>query len=206
MSAHPCQAQRARAIGTQSPTRLPAYLGGIVLALALTAPGCVTTMPWTPSQEAAPAVCQVHTFWDGRIQVPQDVVNGGRPLPGLAGRLYLFGQEFGIPLKGDGSVAVDLYDISSVPPGVEPKRLERWQMDAGTMAKLLRRDKIGWGYTVFLPWSTYSPDIKRVRLNICYTPAKGTPIYAEPATISLHNQVSATQTRQVAAATGAPVK
>jgi hypothetical protein len=161
-------------------------------------------VPWTANQEPPVVVCQVHSCWDNRVQVTQDVVNGGRPLPGLAGRVYLFGEKFGIPLKGDGgSVAVDLYDMTHLQPGAEPKYLERWQLDAGSVAKLLRRDKIGWGYTLFLPWGTYSPEITRVRLNICYTPAKATPIYAEPANITLHNDAPTLQVQHVSATTGA---
>jgi hypothetical protein len=176
----------------------PRRLTRLVLLLLFLATGCVTTQPWTSNHEAAPAVCQVHSFWDSRIQETQDVVNGGRPLRGLAGRLYLFGADFGIPEKGDGGLAVDLYDVSNTQPGAQPKKLERWQFQASNMNQLLRKDKIGWGYTLFLPWSTISPEITRVQLNVCYLPTKGTPIYGEPATISLRNQVTYTQTRQVA--------
>ena len=171
--------------------------GALVLALLLLTPGCVTTQSWVNSPEPAPSVCQVHTYWEGRIQVTQDVVNGGRPLPGLAGRLYLFGTEIKFPEKGDGSVVVDLYDASNTQPGIQPKHIERWQFDAGNLNKLLRKDKIGWGYTLFLPWPNYTPDITRVQLNVCYTPAKGNPLYAPPSTISLRNQATLTQTRQI---------
>jgi hypothetical protein len=151
---------------------------------------------WTANQKLA-VVWQADSCWDNRIQVTQDVVNGGQ-LPGLVGRLYLFGEEFGIPLKAEGgSVAIDLYDMTHVPPGTSPKRLERWEIDADTMAKLLRRDKIGWGYSLFLPWSTYRPEITHVRLNICYTPAKGTPVYAEPALVTLRNDAPTEQVQRV---------
>ena len=96
--------------------------------------------------------------------------------------------------------------MSATPsPRAQPKRLERWQFDAGTLQNLLRKDKIGWGYTLFLPWSTYTPDIARVQLNVCYTPAKGTPLYSEPTTISMHNPTTFTQTRQVVTPNGTPV-
>jgi hypothetical protein len=169
----------------------------LVLALLLIVPGCVTTLPWTSNQEAAPGICQVIALWEGRIVTTQDVVNGGQPLSGLAGRMYLYGPEFKYPEKGDGAVAVDLYDVTNLPPGGQPKLLERWQLDPGNLAKLLRKDKIGLGYTLFLPWSTYRPDITRVQLNICYTTAKGAPVYSQPTTISLRNEATLTQTRQV---------
>src|SRR5947209_2007435 len=99
---------------------LPSFVPAVVLLAA----GCVTTQPWISNHEPAAAVCQVHSIWEGHIRTTQDVVNGGRPLPGLAGRLYLFGPEFGKPEKGDGKVAVDLYDASNTQPGAKPKHIE----------------------------------------------------------------------------------
>jgi hypothetical protein len=168
------------------------------MGIALLSAGCVTNQPWLANKDvAAPAVCEAQVLWDARVQITQDVMNGGRPLPGLAGRLYLFGSELGMPVKGDGTVAVDLYDVSKAQPGIEPKRLERWQFDPISLNKLLRKDKIGWGYTLFLPSGTLTPEITRVQLKLCYTPSKGTPLYPEPTTISLHNQLSFNQTRQI---------
>lgn len=171
-------------------TRVPC-----LLALCLLVPGCVTTGPWLGSGESA-GVSQVATTWEGRIHVTQDTVNGGRPLPGLAGRLYLFGPDLGFTQKGSGTVTVDLYDTSN--PQVPPKHLDRFAFDPATLDKLLRKDKIGWGYTLFLPLPMYRPDITHVRLNACYSPPQGSPLYAEPASISLRNQANLTQTRHVA--------
>ncbi len=170
---------------------------GLALALLLLASGCVTTQSWINTPESSTGVCQVHTYWESRIQVTQDVVNGGRPLPGLAGRLYLFGPEIKFPEKGDGSVVVDLYDLSGAPPGAQGKHINHWQLDSGNLSKLLRKDKIGWGYTLFLPWPEYTPAVTRVQLNVAYTPAKGNPLYAPPSTISLQNQATLTQSRQL---------
>jgi hypothetical protein len=166
--------------------------------LLLVSPGCVNTQPWIAKEEPSPGICQIHAFWDNQVRVTQDVANKGQPLPGLAGRLYLMGPEFGKTEKGDGSVTVDMYDITSAQPGTQPRHLERWQLDNGNLAKLFRKDKIGWGYTLFLPLSPYSPEIQRVELKVCYAPAKGTPVYAEPTPLSLHNQLTFSQTRQLA--------
>jgi hypothetical protein len=179
---------------------------GLIMMLVLAGPGCIATQPWISNSEPSTpmGICQVHAFWDGQVRVTPDVVNGGRPLPGLAGRLYLMGPEFGKTEKGDGSVTVDLYDISNPQPGTQRRHLERWQLDAGNMAKLFRKDKIGWGYTLFLPLSAYGPEVTRVELNVCYTPAKGTPLYAEPTPLSLRNQLTSTQTRQLAVQPAGP--
>ena len=182
------------------PRRVRSY--GLIAVTVLLAPGCVTTQSWINTPDTSAGICQVHTFWDGHIQVTQDVVNGGRPLPGLAGRLYLFGPEIKFPEKGDGSVVVDLYDLTGVQPGAAGKHIERWQLDNGNLTKLLKKDRIGWGYTLFLPWPNYNPSIARVQLNVCYTPAKGNPLYAPPSTFTLQSQATLaqttfTQTRQI---------
>jgi hypothetical protein len=169
------------------------------LPLWLLLPGCVTTLPWIGNHEAgANSVSQVAVNWESRIFVTQDSVNGGRPLIGLAGRLYLFDDNLKLQ-KGDGRVSVDLFDAGNTQPGAQPKRLERWELDQASLSKLLRKDPVGWGYTLFLPWGTYRPDIARVQMTVCYTPAKGMPIYADPAMVSLRSEAHLTQTRQVPA-------
>src|SRR5439155_4906861 len=113
-------------------------------------------------------------------------VRGGTPGPGLAGRVYLFGPEIKFPLTGDGGLEVLLSDETSG----ELVQKEAWMIDADTLKKLLRRDQIGWGYTVFLPWTTYRPEITKVRLKVCYLPAHGTPLYSEvPVTIAPENGI-----------------
>ena len=157
--------------------------------LLLLCAGCVTNQPWLAHKEPVPVhISQVHSNWEGRLHVTEDVVNGGRPLAGLVGRLYLMGPDLGAGQKGDGSVVVDLYDATNVHTGTKPVRLEQWQFSQNNLDKLLRKDPIGWGYTLFLPWSTYRPDINRVQLQVTYTPAKGAALYAPPAMVTLRNE------------------
>lgn len=165
-------------------------------AVCLLISGCVTTQSWF-CEPSAPAVSEVNAIWEGRLLVTQDTVNGGRPLPGLAGRLYLFAMDQGTPLKCNGTVRVDVYDTTHCQPGAAPPIVGRFEFDQVSLAKLLRKDKIGWGYTLFLPWPDYRPEIAHVRLNVCYMPVNGSPLYAEPASIALNNQANLVQTRQV---------
>ena len=136
-------------------------------------------------------VCQVVTTWNHQIVHAPDPVHGGAPTPGLMGRLYLFGQEISSPLVEEGSVVVDLYDDSNPNSGETRPPLEEWRLDPETLKRLLKRDMIGWGYTLFLPWGTYKPDIGLVHLKICYQPAKGTPMYAESGALTLENSTAA---------------
>jgi len=89
--------------------------------------------------------------------------------------MYLFGPVVGTPLTGDGSLEVLLSDETNGPP----VQKEVWLIDAATLNSLLRKDMLGWGYTLFLPWTTYRADIGKVLLKVCYKPATGTPIYFE---------------------------
>jgi hypothetical protein len=102
---------------------------------------------------------------------------------GLAGRLYLFGSQVKRPLVGDGTLIVDLYDDTCDPKPDRP--LEEWRFDKATLQRLEREDAVGLGYTLFLPWGTYRPEINRVHLRVCYEPAHGTPLYAENPPMSL---------------------
>ena len=120
--------------------------------------------------------------------VTQDIVNQGAPLKGIAGRLYLFGPD-GFPLVGEGSVTVDLCDMTPETTGGQPKLIERWEIDRETLRKLAKKDMIGWGYTLFLPWSTYRPEINRVQLQVRYAPDKGLPLFSSQSMVTLRTEM-----------------
>jgi len=149
--------------------------------------GCVTTDSFQSmvGDNLAPVPCQLVAAWSPEVRFTPDPARRGEPTPGIAGRVYLFGQEINRPLQGAGCLVVDLYDAT---PGKEKPGapLEEWRFDRDTLKRLERRDAIGWGYTIFLPWGTYSPDITSVQLRLCYTPLKGTPLYAHSASVTLN--------------------
>jgi hypothetical protein len=152
------------------------------LALLL-AGGCAPMDAFVGGGDVPPVgpVHQVVATWHNEVVFAPDPVHGGAQTPGLAGRLYLFGPEIKEPLAGGGSVVVDVFDDR----GDKPVMLEEWRLDPDTLRQLQRKDMIGWGYTLFLPWGTYKPDIKQVHLRLCYQPAKGAPLYTESSRISL---------------------
>src|SRR5437764_1853 len=120
-----------------------------------------------------------------------DTIHGGALVPVLVGRIYLFGQTMATPLEGDGAVSVELFNPAEiVPPGTEgtpeggPRRLERWTFDPVMLQKLRRKDMIGWGYNLALPWGTYRPELTRLQMRVCYQPAKGSPVF-ETGTLAL---------------------
>lgn len=166
--------------------------GGLFLALcvlpcALCLAGCVSTGSFVNLLGEGPnsVPCQVVAAWNPGVVYTPDSAHGGAELPGLVGRIYLFGSEIGCPLTGDGSLVVDLYDDTAGPAGPEAHPLEEWQLDQDALKRLQRRDAVGWGYTVFLPWATYKPEINRVHLKVRYVPPKGFPLYAASSPITL---------------------
>jgi hypothetical protein len=85
----------------------------------------------------------------------------------------LFGPEVGAPLVGDGSLIVDLYDLTPRGPGSEPVMLQEQRYDPETLKRFVKEDLFGMGYTIYLPWLTYRTDITQVNLILRYDPAKG---------------------------------
>jgi len=63
-------------------------------------------------------------------------------------------------------------------PDGRPVQLEEWTFQRDELKRLLRRDAVGMGYTLFLPWSTYKPDVTQVQLKVAYLGSKGNPLYA----------------------------
>ncbi|HLJ95942.1 MAG TPA: hypothetical protein VKU02_22395 [Gemmataceae bacterium] len=158
-----------------------------LLPFAFCLAGCVSVGSFVnPGAESADNVpCQVVAAWNPAVVKTPDPVHDGDETPGLVGRIYLFGADVGCPLLGDGTLCVTLYDDTAGPAPKGTPPLEEWQFDHVTLKRLQRRDPIGWGYTVFLPWGTYRPEINRVHLKVRYTPQKGGPLFAASAPMTL---------------------
>lgn len=171
-----------------SALRTPHFVSGaLLLALAL---GC-TPMGKLPSivddtPKPSAHCCQAVVTWSNKVHYVPDTVNDGKPVPGIIGRLYLFGERIDYPLVGDGSIIVDLFNDAAPSPDGQP--LERWQIDADTMHRLLRKDTIGWGYTLFLPWGSCRSDITRVHMTMRYEPRNGgNPLFAPSSGLTLEH-------------------
>jgi hypothetical protein len=163
----------------------------IVAALLLPLSGCMITQSFTAMMpaHATEAPAQVVVAWNNKVTYVPDPAHNGTPAPGICGRVYLFGPIPAIPLVGDGSLVVDLFD--DTPHNGQPcsVQLEEWQFDPVTFRRLLSKDTVGSGYTIFLPWGTYRPDVKYVHLAVRYEPANGTPLYAPSGPLTLdHSQ------------------
>jgi hypothetical protein len=149
--------------------------------------GCVSTSPFLHRGEQKPPVepCRVVAAWNPAVVFTPDPAHDGTPTPGLAGRIYLFGPEIDYPVLGGGGLHVALFDDSQGPAGNGSAPLEEWQFDPQTFKRLQHHDPVGWGYTVFLPWGTYKPEITRIHLKVRYEPPQGFPLFAASAPMTL---------------------
>ncbi len=129
----------------------------------------------TPPPEVATTTRQSEPFrvlaaWQNMVQFGADTTKGGAPFPCLTCRVYVFGKDQTHPLNADGGyLFVQLYDATPKENKAdENKRLEMWNLDSTKIPLMRKRDVFGEGYSLILPWSTYSPDIKKVSLTVEY--------------------------------------
>lgn len=158
-----------------------------VASLLLTATGCVTTENglW-PSTGVPEKPSQVVCIWENNVMTVADSANGGVPVQGFAGRVYLFDTKQKFTMLAEGMLTVDLIDESCDPA----KWVERWNIDTETLQRLKKEDMMGWGYTVFLPSKEYRPDMTKIKLKVAFQMPKCPPLYTEnPVTLAATNGV-----------------
>ena len=182
----------------------------LLVPAMLLAQGCTTLPVDKEAQAKKPAKhvrkihkagrmpCQLVSTWKNEVVHVADPVHGGAPIPGLAGRFYLFGEEVDTPIEAEGNLTVDLYDLTKGPGG-QPVLLENWQLDPVTLKKLKRKDPVGEGYTLFLPWGTYRPDITRVQLKLKYDAGGEFPLFGDTGPLTLNSEINIQQSRHTMA-------
>ena len=141
------------------------------------------------------------TMWDNRVRITEDSANGGAPLHGMAGRLFLFNEDTSV--EAHGRVVVQMLDLTNPVAGQQPNKLGEWSIPAENLKQLKRKDPIGEGYTLFLPWDTYDARVRQVQLQVCYLPEKGAPRYSSPTKVTLQSETPpgpTSQQRQAVAA------
>jgi hypothetical protein len=149
------------------------------------APGCSFLNPFETKGPdlPPPSVDEMQAFCYDAIRFVKDSENGKRPLPGLVGKAWLFsGSEKRLPVEANGSICAELYDVTA---GTQPRKLADWTFDKETLKLLKQSDKIGLGYTLFLPWETYTPEIKNVEVRLWYVEPGKQPRYADQQVIAL---------------------
>jgi hypothetical protein len=165
-----------------SPRYRRSVLSTLALGLLFALSGCDTMGAFVNGDlpHYTESACQVQGCWQPNVLCAADSVHRGAQLPGIAGRVYLFGPQIGFPLVGDnGKLIVGLFDATPRPGQTEPVELEEWKLDSESLKLLLKKDMIGWGYTVFLPWASYKPDITQVVMKVRYDQPNRAPVFSE---------------------------
>jgi hypothetical protein len=151
--------------------------------------GCVNTdvrapsVSWFDGPTHGP-VAQLVTMWAEHV-VYQPDPQSGAPMPGFSGRVYMFGgPRRTTPLGADGMLRVCLFDCGDQRGEAAPP-LEVWELHAAELERMLKKDGVGWGYNLWLPWSTINPDIRRIALRVQYVPTSGLPLWSGTSEIAI---------------------
>ena len=158
---------------TLNGTTRRSFLGTLALGVLFALGGCDTTSDFIFNSDApryTEQPSQVVVQWEPNVRFVPDPLRNGNLNPGLACRVYLFGPEPAVPLVGDGSLRIEMFDDTQ-PDG--KVLVEYWTFDPDTLKRSLRRDPCGWGYTLFLPSARLTPQMNKVQLNVRYEQATG---------------------------------
>jgi hypothetical protein len=167
---------------TDSGTVVPA--GGI--SPLANVPSSLSWLAGKGTQTLKVAPTTIAPAWRNHIDHLPDPARGGANSPGLAGQLFVFGPG-DLPATLDGSITVDLFDITQSAAGHPGVHLERWKFNRDVLKALRSMDeRFGPNYVLFLPWPTYRSDVSRVRLTVRYDSENGSfPIYAPESRMAL---------------------
>ncbi len=168
----------------------PATLGRrLLLVLLPVMTGCAGT-EWfrCPDWKCGPPcgeVSQVMALWTDGVSVLPDQACDGVPTPHIGGRVYLFGPEPDCQLlRCDGQLLVCLYAEAPPGAGVSPNP-EVWVITSEALQPHLKKDGVGWGYNLWLPWRTFQPGVRRVTMTVQYRPPIGREIWSQAMPLSV---------------------
>ena len=174
--------------------RIPTFIfarnaWGILLAgcVLVTTVGCHlldTCSEYTGLGHREP-VCSVVMVFEPFISVADDTISPGGQIPGLLGQVWLFTDEGKRTVPARGMIEAELFDMTHAGSGKLPERLADWKFFQPDLRLLKREDKVGIGYTLFLPWEKYEPSIKKVQLRLTYIDEHGQRHAPAPASLTL---------------------
>ena len=173
--------------------RRPGLLARLVVAGSLgfatlaALPGCIPDMFLTEQAQATGIPCRIATRWNHDVQFPSDTVSG-KPLPTIGGRVSLFGTDLVTPVIAEGSMMVYMYDdMPDAKNREEP--IEIWVFRDDDVHRLRKKDAVGWGFTIPLPWQTYRPDLTHVKMKVRFDRVGGKePIWSEAIPVTFEKE------------------
>jgi hypothetical protein len=178
--------------GVPSAALSPQVRGERGSILQASASSAATQGSWTDSiaklagmTPRKPQATEMTILWRNRIDYLPDHTKNGQMGPGLVGQLFLFDPRLH-PSEPDGKLIVALYDETPRPAGQPGNKPEGWEFDKATLQQLVTIDeRFGRCYALFLPWPTYRPDVKNIRIAARYEPDNGFQLYAPECRIAI---------------------
>jgi hypothetical protein len=138
----------------------------------------------TPAKIGEPA--RLAVAWNNKVVYAPDPTHGGDLVPGLIGKLWVFGPDEATPLVIEGELIVGVWDLGPKAKGGQPVLQEVWHIDNDAAKKFRKKDFMGGeAYTVFLPWSQYHVDMKQVNVIARFNAAGGRSIVSSPETLTI---------------------
>ncbi len=135
-------------------------------------------VPEIPPAPAPPSKGRLVSTWSKKVSYAPDVQNGGAEMTGLVCRFYLFSPDMTKPFIGDGGLIVDLFDCTQRGPDSEPVMTDELRLGPAELRQFAKSDGMfGEGYTIFMPWTRYSLDVKEVFINMLYISPKGEKLF-----------------------------
>jgi hypothetical protein len=126
-------------------------------------------------KEGAESVHHIEIDFSPNVFLVDDSINPGVKVPCLKGRVYLINAaNNGNPIAAPGWILAELFDTTEQKGNTRPPRIAQWDFSPDIVTQIEQRDKIGVGYTVFLPLEEYNPKLKKTLLRILYVDEKGT--------------------------------
>jgi hypothetical protein len=158
---------------------------GVVL---FTACGC-RTVPTRGTAVAAPrttgSISQVVVLWSEAV-LRQDNVPVAQ---GFAGKVYLFGPDSNASVTAPGKFTIYAYDDTATATNgqrtAHVKPDYTWELAESDLKDLLKKDAIGWSYSLWLPCGAPAPTERRYTLMVCFTPEKGPRALSESTLVTL---------------------
>jgi len=128
--------------------------------------------------------------FNNKVVYAPDPTRGGALFPGVLGRVYIFSTDEAVPIAPPGELLAELWDNSPAVNGGQPLLLEAWKIDPESFAKFRKRDIVGEGYSLFLPWSTYTIDIKQVNMIVRFTGTDGRVLISPPEALAMDHSAT----------------
>lgn len=168
------------------------------MAMAAFAPVACLSKHFARKEEAKPVAQQgrLVSAWENKVTYAPDTSRGGAVFPGLNCRVYLFGPDMAVPIVGDGMLRVTFHEASRKSGSGEGKITDIVDISPESLRLFVKRDFVGDGYTIFIPWFNYRPEISDVFILLEYHAANGEVLRHQSGTFTVDHSETKERTRK----------